>query len=242
MKGTTASSLKGLHLMRLLRLSLLPILLLTAGFAADTLQQVLARMDQASVAFKGLTADMKRVTYTAVLKADEVEVGTLVVKRPKPKDLRALFAVDGPNAKKVSYAGHTAEIYYPASNLVQIYDVDKKLGAQVNKYLLLGFGASPKDLQQAYSIALGGPDTVNGQKATRLVLTPKQADTATGLVKAELWISDETGIAVQQKLYFGQGGDYQVATYANMKINPPIPDSAVSLNAPKNAKKEYPQK
>ncbi len=227
--------------MRLSRLVLLASLALAAGAAADPLQQILARMDQASATFKGLKADIKRVIHNAILNEDEVQSGTLIVKRPKPKEFRALLDLKEPNARQVAYSGRTVEVYFPASNLIQIYDVDKKLGSQVDKYLLLGFGASPKDLQEAYTMTLAGQEDVNGQKTTKLTLTPRKPDTATGLLKAELWISDETGLAVQQKFYFG-GGDYQLATYSNMKVNPAIPDSAVQLNAPKNAKREHPQK
>lgn len=226
--------------MRLSRLVLLPLLLVVAGFAADPLQQTFAKIDEAAASFKGLTTDIKKVSHTAAIDVDEVDEGTLVVKRSKAKDLRALFAVEGANAKMVAYSGHTAEIYLPASNLVQVYDVDK-YGSQINQYLLLGFGSSSKELQASYTIALGGPEIVAGRMTTRLELVPRKTDTGLGLIKAELWISDATGVAVQQKLYM-RGGDYQMASYTNMKINPGIPDSAAALNLPKNVKREYPQK
>ena len=38
-----------------------------------------------------------------------------------------------------------------------------------------------------------------------------------------------------------QGGDYDLATYSNMTINPSIPNSAVELNPP-GAKIEHPLK
>ena len=111
----------------------------------------------------------------------------------------------------------------------------------MNLYLSLGFGASSAELRQSYNISYGGPESVNGQKTTRLVLIPRKPDNSLGLNKVEIWISDETGVAVQQKLYMA-GGEYQLAKYANMKVNPSIPDSAVTLKAPKDAKKEYPLK
>ena len=61
------------------------------------------------------------------------------------------------------------------------------------------------------------------------------------LKKVDLWISDETGIAVQQKLYFGDA-DYDLATYSNMKINPDISESAVMLKLPKGVTRQHPQK
>jgi len=176
-----------------------------------------------------------------LIKETDEEDGTLVVKRSKPKDLRALFEIKGANARMMAYSGHTAQDYVPAANVVQIWDVDKKWGSLANQYLLLGFGSSSKELQDSYTIALGGPEAIAGQPATRLELVPRKTDTGMGLIKAELWISDQTGVALQQKFY-ERGGDYQMATYANMKINPDIPDSAVELNLPKNVKREYPQK
>jgi outer membrane lipoprotein-sorting protein len=227
--------------MRCLGPALLPVLLLSVCSAQDRLERTLAKMDDAARSFKALTANVKRVAYTAFVEETEVDDGTLVVKRPKPKDLRALFEIKGANARMMAYSGHTAEDYVPASNVVQIFDVDKKYGALANQYLLLGFGSSSRELQESYTIALGGPEAVAGQPATRLELIPRKTDTGMGLIKAELWISDQTGVALQQKFY-ERGGDYQMATYTNMKINPDIPDSAAELNLPKNVKKEYPQK
>ena len=78
----------------------------------------------------------------------------------------------------------------------------------------------------------GGPETVAGQAATRIVLVPKSPDLAAQFPKFELWISEATGISIQQKVY-EQGGNYSIATYSNMKLDPNIPDSAVKLNLPK---------
>lgn len=227
--------------MGLLQRTLLPLLLLSGCAAADPLQQTLAKIDQAAVSFKGLTADVTKVAWIDVIRETETDEGTIVVKRSKPKDLRALFDVKKPDPRQFAFSGHTVEIYYPKMNTVDVYDLDKKLGSQVNAYLLLGFGATSKELQQAYKVTFGGAEAVKGQPTTKLVLTPLKADSAANLLKAELWISDETGIALQQKFY-ERGGDYQLATYYNMKINPSIADAAVTLNVPRDAKRQHPLK
>jgi len=198
-------------------------------------------MDAAARSFRGLTADVKKVSYTFSIKETDEENGSLVVKRSKPKDLRALFEIKGANARMMAYSGHTAVDYVPASNVAQIWDVDKKYGPVVNQYLLLGFGSSSRELQESYTITVGGPEAIAGQPATRLELVPRKTDTGMGLIKAELWISDQTGVALQQKFY-ERGGDYQMATYTNIKVNPDIPDSAAELNLPRSVKREYPQK
>ena len=149
--------------------------------------------------------------------------------------------IKDPNPQQVSFLGHTAQLYNPKTNIDSIIDVDKKYGAVVNEYMLLGFGSNSKDLQQVYTIVLGGSETVAGQKTTKIELTPRKPDTTVHLVKADLWISDQTGIAVQQQLEY-KGGDYDLATYSNMKINPNIPESAVKLDLPANVKRDYPLK
>ena len=64
--------------------------------------------------------------------------------------------------------GHTAQQYNPKTNTVSIYDVVAKYGAAVNEYMLLGLDRAAKDLQQVYSLALGGAETVEGQRPRRL--------------------------------------------------------------------------
>jgi len=56
------------------------------------------------------------------------------------------------------------------------------------------------------------------------------------LSRFELWISDKTGLPVQQKFY-EPSGDYNVFTYSDMKT-PNLPDSALKLKLPSNVKKE----
>jgi outer membrane lipoprotein-sorting protein len=214
----------------------LPLFLLTFCATAQ-LQPVYQKMDEAAATFHSLTADTVKQHYTAVADATETSKGTLAVRRDKPKELKALFRITEPAPQQMAFGGKTGKVYYPKTNILEIYDLDKKLGSTVNDYLLLGFGGNSKDLQQSYNITLGGPEAINGQKATRLVLKPKKSG---DLAQAELWISDQTGIAVQQKFYW-QGGDYDLATYSNMKINPSIPDSAIELNPP-GAKIEHPLK
>jgi outer membrane lipoprotein-sorting protein len=216
------------------------ILLPTMCIAADQLQQTLAKMDEASASFKGLTADMQKVHYTFVIQEADKSSGTIVVRRPKPKEMQMLMNIKEPAPQQVSYMGHTAQQYNPKTNIVSIYDL-AKYRAAVNEYMLLGFGASSKDLQQVYSITLAGAETVEGQKTTKIELTPIKPDSSLHLTKADLWISEQTGIAVQQQQHFA-GGDYDLATYSNMKINPNIPESAVKLNMPANVKTEYPLK
>ena len=206
----------------------------------SSLAATLARMDEAAAKFKGLQADVQKISHMAVINEDTVEAATIALKRLNPRDIRVLFDFKPPNPKQVAIAGVKAAIYYPEINTVQEWDMGKDRSL-VEQFMLLGFGSNSKDLGSAYSIRLGGPETVAGQKATRIELIPKSQDVLEHLKRVDLWISGTMGIAVQQKL-FEPGGDYLLATYTNIELRLNLPDSAVKLNLPKNVKWEYPQK
>ena len=212
-----------------------------ASGAGNSLETTLARMDEAARTFRGLRADMQKVSHVEVLKLDNIEAGTIVVKRgSKPHDVRMLIDIKPPDAKTALIAGADLDIYYPKINTVQEWDFGKNKDL-VYQFMLLGFGGNSRDLQDAYSIKLGGPETAAGEKTTRIELVSKSKELLAHFKKFELWISDEKGITVQQKMH-QSGGDYILNTYTNMKVNPSLSDSDLKLNVPKNAKRERPQK
>jgi outer membrane lipoprotein-sorting protein len=216
----------------IVRLSATVLFLTSAAFAADDLAAVFARMDKAAPEFKGMRADIIKVAHTAVINEDTTDKGTIVVKVPKPHEFHMLVDLQEPDKKAIEVNGTMVELYYPKANEVQWKNLGKGHKAEIEQFLRLGFGSNSKELRDAYTVTYGGPETVAGQKATRIVLVPKSADLLAMYPKFELWISDATGISIQQKIY-EQGGNYTIATYPNMKLDPKIPDSAVKLNLPK---------
>jgi outer membrane lipoprotein-sorting protein len=207
---------------------------------ADNLDAVLERIDRAGTAFRGMSAKVRRVSHTAVINEDNVDSGTILVKRPKPRDLRMLIDVTDPDPRTVAFQGRKLEVYYPKIQTVQEFDVAGKNRELADEFFLIGFGTSRADLKASYSLRLAGAEEANGQKADRLELIPKSKEVLQHLTKFELWIS-AAGYPIQQKFYF-PGGDYQLATYSDVKINPEIPESAMKLHVPRNVKREYPQK
>jgi outer membrane lipoprotein-sorting protein len=221
------------------RCLLLSTLLLTAAstFAAS-LSETLARMDKATAKFTSLSADMRKVSHTGVIDADTEDVGTVRMKRPKPHDIRMLLDINPPDPKQVFIDGKKVQIFFPNSLTVQEYDMSK-YKSLLDQFLLLGFGSKSKELENDYVISLGGSEVIGAEKTTRLQLIPKSKEMLVHLKRVDLWLSDETGMPVQQK-FFLPGNDYHVANYTNVKINPSLPD--LKLDLPKGVKKEYPQK
>jgi outer membrane lipoprotein-sorting protein len=180
---------------------------------------------------------VRRLTHTAVINEDTVDTGTVLIKRKKPHDVEMLLDIKEPDPKQLLVDTHKVLMYFPKLLTVQEYDLSK-YKSMVEQGLLLSFASSSKELAGSYTISLGEPETVSGEKTTRIELIPKSSEMLSHLRRVDLWISDTTGLAVQQKFF--QAADYQLVTYSNIKTNPNLPDP--KLNLPKGVKHEYPQK
>ena len=202
--------------------------------AQDQMQGTLSLMNQASASFKGLTADVVKTHYEKVVNDTDVAKGTMVVRKVKPKEFQILYTETEPDPQQIEYRGHTGTLYNPKTNTYRDR-TDKEWGDAISQLMVLGFGSSSAELQEGYTITGSTADTVAGRRATRLDLKPKKPDTKFQIVRVELWISDETGIAIQQKLY-QLNGSWDLVTYSNMKLRPGITDSEVKLKLPPGAK------
>ena len=220
------------------------VLAFTAGLVAhptspDSLESVLEHMDRTAASFKTFSADLRSVAHTAVIDDDDVSTGTILVKRAN-RGMDMLMELTAPDRKSIAIHGQRAEIYLPKMKTIDEYDISR-YRALFDQFLLIGFGTSGKELAQAYNMKVLGTEQVAGQPATRLELVPKSPEVLKNVKKLELWIPESADYPVQQKFYLA-AGDYKLATYTNVRKNPPLSDSDLKLRAPKDAKREFPQK
>ncbi len=209
--------------------------------AADPLAATLAKMDTNSASFRSASANIRYQTHNAVVDIDTTQTGTILLKRPAPRQMHALIDFKDPDAHTVSLEGEVAQIYYPKIKTVQEYQVGKKRD-MFDQVFLLGFGGSGRDLSAAYDITLVAPEElVNNEKTVHIQLVPKQKQVLSFLRKVDLWLSTATGYPVQQK-GVQPSGDSTLLTYSALKINPNISDSALKLKLPKGVQKVTPQK
>jgi outer membrane lipoprotein-sorting protein len=210
------------------------MLLLPLSAADATLEQTLARMDQVAAHFKALSANVETVQHMEAIHEDDTQSGSMLVKRARPKDLHVRVSFEKPE-KKVAYVdSKKVDVYYPASQEIQEASMGSRKSL-LDMILTLGFGGSSQELQKDFQVTLGGQETVAGESATRLELIPKTHEMLEQWKKIELWISDKSGYAVQQK-YFERGKDYTCITYTNIQLNPEVPDTV--FNLPKGTMKE----
>jgi outer membrane lipoprotein-sorting protein len=208
--------------------------------AAESLEQVRARMDASAAAFQSLSAKVRKVTYTAVIKDTQSENGTFLLKRVKAGDLRVRMEISQPDVKSIALSRNRYELYLPKISTVQEFDLGK-YRSLVDQFLLLGFGTPSKDLLKSYDMKALGAETLDGKATTKIELVPKSAGVLEHLKRVEMWIPLTDGNPIQQKFY-QPSGDYFMSTYTDVKINPVVKDTDLALTLPKGVKREFPQK
>lgn len=208
--------------------------------AAESLAAVQARMDKSANDFSTLTARVKKVSYTAVIKDATTETGTFMIKKVKPGDMRVRMEIEKPDARSLSLSRKKYEIFLPKINTVQEYDLSQ-YGKLIDQFMLLGFGTPVKEIAKGYEMVIAGSETIDGKQATRVELRPKQASVKEHLKLVEIWIPASDGNPIQQK-FTQPSGDYTMTTYMDVKVNPLLKDVDVQLTLPKNVKREKPQK
>jgi outer membrane lipoprotein-sorting protein len=219
----------------------LTILLLagTALATAEPLPGVLARMDRAAAEFQSLSAGMKRVQFTAVLSETSEMDGAVRLRRIKG-GTQGIVEFQQPEQRTVFINGKQVQIYYPKANTVEIYDASKYT-SNMDQILLLGFGTSAAELKKSYDVKDGGAQKINGADTTRIELTPRSDEMKKLITKIELWIPDGQSNPVRAK-FSEPSKNYELVDYSDIKVNPPLPDSAFAFKVPGNAKKIHPQK
>ncbi len=206
---------------------------------AETLEQVLSKMDSAAVRFHGLSAQLSYTKVTLVVDDRTTESGDIYFKKEKAgKGFKVLIEFTQPEPKTVLFRDNKAWIYRPKIAEMEEYDLGKNR-ERLEQFLLLGFGAPGHDLLKAYTVTLAGDVNLSGAATVKLDLAP-QGSLASQLRKVELWLSRDTWQPVQQQ-FTEPSGDYLVARYTNIKESASLADSVFQIKTSGKVKKVRPQ-
>jgi len=204
--------------------------LLTAAAWPQTdsaeLDRVLAQMDAAARNFKTTEATLVSDQYQKVIDETETQKGKIYFRREGGEIQMAADFLE-PDKKYVIYNGGRVQVYTPKIDQVNEYNAGKNR-ADIESYLVLGFGGSGQDLLKSYEVKFLGPETVSGIAAGKLELIPKSVRLRNNIARILLWIDPARGISVQQEL-FEPGGDYRLAKYSDIQINHKLPDNVFKL-------------
>jgi outer membrane lipoprotein-sorting protein len=222
------------------------IVALAASLArADSLADVLNRMDQAATKFSSLTAQVHHIDYTDVLSDTTQEDGTFKMMK-RGKTVVFLGDFQGRDARQVWMSGNTVKIYYPKANQVDNFDT-RKYTKSADLLLLVGFGTTKAELEKTYDISLGGSETIGSTKTTRIDLKPKSAEAKKLFNVIQLWIPNGGANPIQEKVLSGkENKDYKLFQFSDEKIRttaePALPTSDFDLKLPAGVKNISPGK
>jgi outer membrane lipoprotein-sorting protein len=209
----------------------------TAGESPE-LDRVLTRMDASAKDFKCVEADVVWNEYNKVVNETEIEKGKVYVRRENGEIQMAVDFLE-PDKKYVRYTQGKVQIYQPGIDQINEY-VPGKNRAEVESFLVLGFGGRGHDLPNSYTVKFVKTETVDGVAADELELVPKSDRLRGNISRILLWIDSTRGLLVQQQLY-EPGGDYRLAKYSNIKPQPKFPDSVFRLKTTSKTKVITPQ-
>jgi len=193
---------------------------------------ILDRLDAASRNFHSTSAEVKFDTIeTDPVPDTDVQTGQVYYERKGSSfKMGVHFAHhNGKDSAKVyTYTDGLLKIFEPAAN--EVTTVTK--ARQWEKYVMLGFGASGKELSNQWTIKDLGPEKVGGVDTEKLELVAKDPEVRKNLTKVTVWIDPDRAVSLKQILDFTSSTS-RVGTYSNVKVNEPLPADAFTFKTDK---------
>jgi len=208
----------------------------TSAFAAGDLKASLAKLDAAAAKFKSTSADFQfDSVLTDPIPDTEVQKGTAYYQR-KGNTFQMAAHIGEVNGRKVPktyvYSDGKLKLNEPLVNQVTTLSSV----SQYEGYLMLGFGASGKELADKWNITDDGTEAIDGVQTEKLELVPKDPKVLKNLPKVIIWIDLDRGVSLKQ--YFDQGqGQSRTCNYSNIKINESLPGNAFTFKT--DSKTQY---
>jgi len=204
----------------------------------SNLEAVLNRMDNAAAAFRSAQADFTWDQYQTVVDETDTQKGTIYFRR-RGKDTEMAADVRDPQPKYVLFSDGKLSLYQPKIDQVTEYSAGKNR-ADVESFLVLGFGSRGHDLPRSFNVKLLKKEPVDGVSTSVLELVPTAPSLRRMFDRILLWIDDGHGVSIKQQ-FFEPSGDYRLARYANIRTNQKVPDDKFKLKTTANTKVVNPQ-
>jgi outer membrane lipoprotein-sorting protein len=214
-------------------LFLLVLLPARAAFASGDLKETLAKLDAASARFHTTSADFEfDSVQTDPVPDKDVQKGVVYYRRSGSNFQMGVHIaeVNGQRVPKVILccAGGSVKLYEQKIN--QVTTLSKL--SQYQSWFMLGFGASGRELAEKWNIVDEGAETLDGVRAEKLVMVPKDPAVRRNVPKVTLWMDLARGVSLKQ--VFDEGpGQYRVCVYWNFKINESLPGDAFAFKTDK---------
>ncbi|WP_035352865.1 LolA family protein [Edaphobacter aggregans] len=198
-------------------------LALPAQVKPGQLDADLRQMDAASTRFKSAEADFQKEFYERVVKETTTQRGSIYFKKSGTK-LEMGAKILPPGARFFSYKDGKLALFDPNTKDLKVYTAGQNK-AQYESFLTLGFGGSGTELAKAWTITDLGTEQLSDGAATtpvtKLDLVSKDPNVRNMFTHIVIWVDLNRAISLKQQ-FFTPSGDYQTATYTNIRYNQSI--------------------
>ncbi|MBX7221103.1 MAG: outer membrane lipoprotein carrier protein LolA [Blastocatellia bacterium] len=202
-----------------------------ASGGEEQLNSVLTKIETTSRSLTSLQAEIVHQRTNGQLNIkDPEQAGTLLYKPGTQRKVRIDYS--RPQKKVLSVDGNKALLWEIEQGTVfetGLSQIAKKSGG----FDLLTVLNAAAQLRERFNISLVGNETVDGQAATHLTLTPKTAEIK--FARIEVWIDHKTWLPAKQ-VFFEKNRDYTEVRLTRLRVNPGISDNQFKVNYG-NAKK-----
>ncbi|MGH9602181.1 MAG: LolA family protein [Terriglobales bacterium] len=202
------------------------------------LESVLNRMDAAAASFRTTEADFVWDQYQKVVDETDTQKGKVYFRRIH-NETQMIAEITHPDRKFVLFADGKVRVYQPRIDQVTEYSAGKNK-AEIESFLVLGFGGRGHDLVKSFEVSYEGAESVEGVRTARLALVPKSQKGRSMFSRILLWIDLERGVSLKQQL-FEPSGDHRIARYGNIRMNQKLADDVFRLKTTSKTKVVAPQ-
>lgn len=202
------------------------------------LEKVLSQLDSVAAGFRSAQASFVWDQFQKVVNETDTQKGNVYFRRVG-KQTQMMAVITEPAQKYVLYSEGKVQVYEPKIDQVTVYSVGKN-SADVESFLVLGFGGRGHDLLKSFDLKYGGNENLNGIQTAKLDLTPKAERVRNMFEHILMWVDTSRGVSVQQQV-FQPGGDYRLAKYSDIQLNEKLPDNVFKLKTTSKTKTVTPQ-
>lgn len=210
-----------------LALAFLPVPVAFSAHASD-LKSILDRLNASAAKFQTMSADVEFDDVTTDPMPDKDVFKGVVYYDRKGTAFRMGVHFNQhegkPTTKAYTYVGGVLKLHESGSNQVTSYPQAGKF----ESYLLLGFGASGRDLAAKWDIADLGAETVDGVNTEKLVLVAKDPDVRKNLAQVTIWVDPDRAVSVKQEFTLNKYST-KLCFYKNFKLNKSLPGEAFTF-------------
>ncbi|MGA7523083.1 MAG: outer membrane lipoprotein-sorting protein [Acidobacteriaceae bacterium] len=196
---------------------------------AQNLASVLQQMDASAPKFQDVEADINVDNYTAVVQEHETQTGTTAFRRTSHgmEMTMHLLAANGEVATELLYKGGELDYYQPTLKQETIFASGSNR-QEWDSLLATGFGASGKELSDAWTVTFQGMEKVGDVPTAKLDLVSKNAKIRENFSHLTIWVDLSRDITLKQVMV-QPSGDSRTVVYSDIKYNTRLPDKMFTL-------------